>query len=75
MEWKFWINCTYINQSVATIIPISAEGIPMIVKTTLWTAIGVAAGIGGAAKVAIVEDKLSIKIYKRLKSYAYTQHI
>lgn len=49
---------TYVNQSTATNNWTSANGIPMTCNTMLWTITGPAAGIGGAASMAIDDDML-----------------
>lgn len=40
------------------ISPMSADGIPTTFKTIFWTLIGLEAGIGGEANVAMDADKL-----------------
>lgn len=61
-KWGFFIykqQClTYITQSIAMISPMSADGIPTTFKTIFWTLIGLEAGIGGEANVAMDADKL-----------------
>lgn len=49
---------TYVNQSIAKSNAMSADGIPITCKTIPWTAIGTDPLIGGAASVAIVDDRL-----------------
>jgi hypothetical protein len=60
---------TYINQSIASIIPISADEMPMTCNTIVFVAIGIDPVIGAAAMDANVAAKL--EKYKQRKYEAF----